>query len=60
MSNVSTIVKTIQNIMRKQRDTEGMMGQLVAHMSAAASGRAFTDSHYHRNEDRKVPSWLQK
>lgn len=60
ISHAETEEAVIQNIMRKQRDTEGMMGQLVAHMNAACSGRAFTDSHYHRNEDRKVPSWLQK
>jgi len=60
ISHAETEEAVIQNIMRKQRDTEGMMGQLVAHMNAAASGRAFTDSHYHRNEDRKVPTWLQK
>lgn len=60
ISHAETEEAVIQNIMRKQRDTEGMMGELVAHMRDACSGRQFTDSHYHRNTERSIPTWLQK
>lgn len=60
ISHAETEDAVIQNIMRKQRDTEGMMGELVAHMHAASAGRTLTDQHYHGKQERTIPSWLRK
>lgn len=50
----------VQNIMRKQAETEHMMGKLVEYMGQANSGRAHTDDIYHRNNGKELPSWLSK
>lgn len=48
----------INNIMRKQKDAEEMMYQLVKHMNDGLSGRNQSDDFYHRNGGLEMPKWI--
>ncbi len=48
----------VQNIMRKERGSDEMMGNLIQYMGQSTQGRAFTDDIYHRDNGKELPSWL--
>jgi len=60
MATAETEDAVLRNIMRKQADTDHMMGELVKHMNDASFERSFSDSFYHTTTDREIPSWLTK